>query len=1161
MTGGRFRSRLQRVRDRLRSPATDDAQADGAGGPLLTVVVAIKETQAAFLPEVVGRALDQPGIDVEVVLAPYGPSSTLHDVAARAAAEDPRVRQVAGEASAAEAWEAAVAATSTPYVVLTAGGGLPRAGGYAALVASLEKSGAGLAVGRLVGRRGVRYPATTGPREGSAVQVADVPRLLHDDALENKVVRTTAWRAASPFLDGALDPELQTAALELLCGDAPIDLVDRVVYERHGREIGAPIGTQPRYARHAARWSAAVDRVAASAPAPLRAQLCAAVLAVGLPRLLEDVENADEEGWDALVAAVARWSEALAETQRAALPVESRAKAWLVAHDRRSDLEAFVASRWYDRGQIPTTVVDGEVLAILELPEDLPDDVRRLSPEEIVLRSVVRRCAWDEDGRLLVHLWAWIPYVATERDVPRLDAWLEAPDGDTVLLPVTPYDDPGVTRLAAQRYQNHDRGAFQLTIDPSTLGEAKGRYTLRIRMEIGGVVREDHVRDTYAAGSAARIRARRLDERWVRVPRTPAGSPWAVELWRPAAQAAACRVVGRAVTVEVTGRPLERLLASVDGTEVSAPVVDGRATLELPPQPQPEGAVAPLTWTVRGADRSGRSVPLAFAPEGPTGWSEGADVAAVSTDAGNLGLQEVGGRFCVTDVEVGAGALAVRGRWLATAPEDAAFSLESDTTVLRPRTQAAEGDEVVATFDRTSGPDGARAVPSGAYRLVVRASGTTSVALASDALLARTPWVEVDSQHRVELRKGAARTASVVLGPPLDDATDSPYGQERLRRRYEDEATEVDPDVFYLQSYDGSVATDTPLAVHEELTRRGAPQARYWGVPDLAASVPEGGVPLVRRSEAWHRVLATAGHLVLNVDLDREFRKRPEQHFLQTFHGYPSKAMGLGLWRAKHYTPRRVAAELARTMRDWDLILTPTPEMNRYYRESYGYEGPIFDQGLPRDDALVGPSAALRREEVRRSLGIEGGQTAVLYAPTWRDDVATGYESAPAVTHLDPASAARELGEDFVLLLRGHRFHVPVAGAAGAQVIDVSDHPQVNDLILAADVGVFDYSSIRFDFALTGRPMLFLVPDLEEYTAGGRGFLFPFEESAPGPLLGSADEVVAALHDLDGVRKAYAEEYDAFNRRFNDRADGRAAERLVDLLLDASGQSGGGEAR
>ena len=68
-------------------------------------------------------------------------------------------------------------------------------------------------------------------------------------------------------------------------------------------------------------------------------------------------------------------------------------------------------------------------------------------------------------------------------------------------------------------------------------------------------------------------------------------------------------------------------------------------------------------------------------------------------------------------------------------------------------------------------------------------------------------------------------------------------------------------------------------------------------------------------------------------------------------------------------------------------------------------------------------------------------------------------------------------------------------------VVDVTAHPEINDLVLAADVAVLDYSSLRFDFALTGKPMVFLVPDLADYHGGTRSFLFPFEESAPGPFV------------------------------------------------------------
>jgi CDP-glycerol glycerophosphotransferase len=118
------------------------------------------------------------------------------------------------------------------------------------------------------------------------------------------------------------------------------------------------------------------------------------------------------------------------------------------------------------------------------------------------------------------------------------------------------------------------------------------------------------------------------------------------------------------------------------------------------------------------------------------------------------------------------------------------------------------------------------------------------------------------------------------------------------------------------------------------------------------------------------------------------------------------------------------------------------------------------------------------------------------------------------------------------------------ASNESARLVDVTDHPEVNDLVLASDAAVLDYSSLRFDFSLTGRPMLFLVPDLDRYR-GGRGFLYPFEESAPGPQLRDTDEVVAALEDLPAVVTRYAEQYAAFQRRFNYRQDGHAAQRVA----------------
>ena len=123
-------------------------------------------------------------------------------------------------------------------------------------------------------------------------------------------------------------------------------------------------------------------------------------------------------------------------------------------------------------------------------------------------------------------------------------------------------------------------------------------------------------------------------------------------------------------------------------------------------------------------------------------------------------------------------------------------------------------------------------------------------------------------------------------------------------------------------------------------------------------------------------------------------------------------------------------------------------------------------------------------------------------------------------------------------------------------MLDVSSYPEINDLILASDAAVLDYSSLRFDFALTGKPMVFLVPDLETYSGASRGFLYPFTESAPGPLVATTDEVIDLLRDLDGLRTATSTDLAAFNATYNTWHDGAAAARVVDALLGGTGAPG-----
>jgi CDP-glycerol glycerophosphotransferase (TagB/SpsB family) len=434
-------------------------------------------------------------------------------------------------------------------------------------------------------------------------------------------------------------------------------------------------------------------------------------------------------------------------------------------------------------------------------------------------------------------------------------------------------------------------------------------------------------------------------------------------------------------------------------------------------------------------------------------------------------------------------------------------------------------------------------------------------------------WIVVDDVPRgrraleVELTSHGVTRAGRIPVPAGDreveqphdllaDDEAGPHAQQVLRRWYAGDHP-IEPDLAYFQSYTGQAATDSPLAIHREL-RRLRPDIRVrWLVDHPGVPLPEGAEPVLWRSREWYHTLATARWIVTNIEQELWFRRKPGQDLLQTFHGAPGKAMGLGLWRSNGLTPRRIERLLDAGPRNWTALLSPSPELSRHYREQFAYDGPILEEGYPRDDVLVGPDASAIRARVRAALGLRDDQVAVLYAPTWRDRLATNYRRARMHDDFDPAAAAAALGDRYVILLRGHRFHRD-RDAYGERVLDVTTYPEVNDLILAADAAVLDYSSIRFDVALTPSPMVFCVPDLEEYS-GGRGFLYDFLETAPGPPVRTTEEVVACLRDLPGLEAEYAEARRVFHERFNAHQDGHAAERVVRAFF-GTGPEGPGSA-
>jgi CDP-glycerol glycerophosphotransferase len=87
-----------------------------------------------------------------------------------------------------------------------------------------------------------------------------------------------------------------------------------------------------------------------------------------------------------------------------------------------------------------------------------------------------------------------------------------------------------------------------------------------------------------------------------------------------------------------------------------------------------------------------------------------------------------------------------------------------------------------------------------------------------------------------------------------------------------------------------------------------------------------------------------------------------------------------------------------------------------------------------------------------------------------------------------------------------------------------------------------------FDFSVSGKPMIFLVPDLEQYLSK-RGFYFDFEKLAPGPILRDDSKLSETLENLESIKTTYAKRYQAWQQKFNYLEDGQASKRVVDQTL------------
>ena len=927
-----------------------------------------------------------------------------------------------------------------------------------------------------------------------------------------------------------------------------------------------------------------------------------------------EVPRTGDDFWELLVSGVRAITKDMDQPAWAKLSVNDRLLARMVDQGLRDDLcgvlrrrsevgDGFVLDLSSEPPQARPTYLD-----VLQSFAPTAQDLR-LGPDDDRLRALL--FGYDVVGRTAVVTgMAWVPGLDLNATETTLSAVLvDEIAGSSVILGVAAAEVPGIPELAGEiplpveRFEDlvldelvntaepsQARSGFRINLDLDTLASA---------LEAAHPAVEDVVSDhpgwhielvLSGAGRTWRGPFDSRDARWTAadlaltelvdgrrvVPLFSAARGLHFHLFAPRVAAEVVTLEGRELRLGVRtadAQPVDRVTITCGplGLRRSFPAVPDpgdpslhRATIMVPPLPPGAVPTKQYIWGIR-ASSGGTSRPLVHA--GSTSSltqiaPPGRPLRLGQVDAGRLRLLDRRTHVTVRDVEVAAdrGSFTVRGDAVLPLAAPLALALVRGDQVWAPETTEHDRAHAsyAAVFSVTATAWGQEQAPQyGGWSL--RLLGTSDVVqdsmwipIAPDSVQSVTPdFLHWHCGTKVAFRftmTSRAKALWVNVRPPLAEKDWTRAGRWSLERGIPALLSAPLTDTVLFSTFGGRSAGDSPLAIYDELRRRGYGHRLVWEVADGATAKPKDAEAVVVGSPEHVSILHTARHLVSNNNFPFWYRKHPDQVYLQTWHGTPLKKIGRDVPRANLSLSYRDL--MKREAAAWDLLLAQNDFAAQRLGPALEYDGEVLNVGYPRNDflATAGPREAA---VIRGVLGVPASRRLVLYAPTWRDNAMQAGGGYALVSYLDLDVVSRAFGEDSTLLVRGHSNTPGLGSALPHNVLDVSAYPDVAELMHVADVLITDYSSIMFDFVNTGRPMLFLTPDLAEYADSTRGFYLDFEAIAPGPLLSSTDEVLSSLASLAALRKTYASRYSSFAATFAPHDDGKAAARVVDHVWGA----------
>ena len=235
------------------------------------------------------------------------------------------------------------------------------------------------------------------------------------------------------------------------------------------------------------------------------------------------------------------------------------------------------------------------------------------------------------------------------------------------------------------------------------------------------------------------------------------------------------------------------------------------------------------------------------------------------------------------------------------------------------------------------------------------------------------------------------------------------------------------------------------------------------------------------------------------------------------------------------------------THRNYTDVILSSENIVENYMEAFRLPRERFHAlGVPRTDFFFDNDKKEKTiEKIYLQYPILKNKRVILFAPTFRGNGKKTAYYPKEYFNLD--KIYNNLKNDEVLIIKNHPFvkeNFKITEEQKDKIIDLTLYKEINELLLITDLLITDYSSTIFEYALLDRPIIFYVPDIDEYKET-RDFYYDFEEYTYGSVCKNLNELIDEIRQT----KKYPEKLQKFKQKFLNMCDGKSTKRFIDNII------------